>query len=139
MAVAAAGAVAVAVALGVAVRPASSRRPPSPGSTLVATLRDQDGDGVLEPGPGEPLVDRTDLAPSAPVRRVLLTFAQLADIHVTDEESPLRAEVVDRVDRRVGSAFRMQESLSVQVLAAAELSVAALRPAFVLLSGDLID
>jgi hypothetical protein len=128
-----------AVAFGVAVRPAASLRPSSPGSTLVATLRDRDGDGVLAPGPGEPLVDRNDLAPSSPVRRVLLTFAQLSDIHVTDEESPLRAEVVDRLDQRVGSAFRMQESLSLQILAAAELAVAPLHPAFVLLSGDLID
>jgi hypothetical protein len=110
-----------------------------PGSTLLHAFADRDGDGVLTLGRGEPLVDRTDLAASSPVKRVLVTFAQISDIHVTDEESPLRIEPVDRFGGSLSSAFRPQESLTTQVLAATELSVNALRPSFVFVTGDLTD
>ncbi len=117
----------------------ADRADPPPGSTLERTLRDTDGDGVLESAPGEPLLERTDLAPRGDVRRTLLTLVQLSDAHVTDEESPLRVEALDRLGDPVSSAFRPHEALTVQVLAAMETTVNALAPQAVLVSGDIVD
>lgn len=110
-----------------------------PGSTLEHTIVDADGDGVLEPGPGAPLLPRTELAPAAPVKRTLLTLAQLTDLHVLDEESPLRVEVIDRTGGAVTSAFRPQETLTTQVADAAVQSVNQLAPDAVLVTGDIAD
>ena len=118
----------------------SSAGPPrAAGSTTVRTLVDRNGDGVLEAGPGEPLAPRTELAPAAAVRRTLTTFAQISDLHVVDEESPLRVEPLDRLGGSVRSAFRPQESLSTQVLAATLQSIDALHPSLLLATGDLVD
>ena len=51
--------------------------PPHLDSTLKRTYIDPHANGLLEPGPGEPPVDRTDLSPRAAATRTLATFAQL--------------------------------------------------------------
>ncbi len=114
-------------------------RSPSGGSTVDATIVDGDRNGSLEPGPGEALSNRTDLAPARRSVRVLATFAQLTDVHVSDEESPARAPFLDRFGAPVSSSFRPQEALQPQVLASAVATLNRLHPDAVIESGDLID
>ncbi len=113
-----------------------SQRAPATGSTLRATLVDRDGDGFLERGAGEPLVDRGD---AAKVGTPLATFAQLTDTHVRDEESPARVPFLDRVPGPFTSTFRPQEAFSTQVLDASIRAVNRERPQAVFLTGDLTD
>lgn len=114
-------------------------RRPSSGSTLVATWRDRGGSGTLVPGRGEPMVRRVALAPRARPVRTLATFVQVTDAHVTDEESPARVEMLDRFGAPFSSAFRPQEALTTQVLAAMVASINAVHPRAVFETGDLID
>jgi hypothetical protein len=117
-----------------------SRSPaPSDGSTIAGTWTDPDGNGILGRGPGEPLANRTELAPAAPVDETLATLVQITDSHVRDEESPARASLLDRVDPDLNSAFRPQEALSPQVLDAIVRTTDEVDPDAVLLTGDLID
>jgi calcineurin-like phosphoesterase family protein len=114
----------------------STASAPAPASTLEATLVDRDGDGFLEPGPGEPLRDRG--ARSRP-GRTLATFGQLTDTHVRDEESPARVPFLDRLGRPLDSTFRPQEALSPQVLDAAVRALDRERPQAVVVTGDIVD
>ncbi len=108
-------------------------------STLHSTWIDPHHSGQLERGPGEPFVERTELARrSRPVRQLAL-FAQFTDAHVRDEESPARVPFLDRYGGAFSSTFRPQEALSPQVLTATVRAIDALRPQAVVETGDLID
>jgi 3',5'-cyclic AMP phosphodiesterase CpdA len=117
----------------------STPRPPASSSTVESSWRDPDGDGFLQRGPGEPLRNRTDLAPAARAGRTLATLAVLTDVHVRDEESPARVPFLDRLGGAFSSTFRPQDALSSQVLDAAVRAIDAQRPDAVLVTGDLID
>jgi 3',5'-cyclic AMP phosphodiesterase CpdA len=122
--------------------PACGGDAPAPrpaGSTLDATLIDADGDGALAAGPGEPLIERTEVAAARRPGAALATLAQISDAHVRDEESPARVPFLDRRGGVFSSTFRPQEALSTQVLAAAVGSVDALAPDAVVVSGDIVD
>src|SRR5688572_10171688 len=84
-----------------------------PASTTVQTIVDKDGDGRLEPGPGENHVPRSDLGVKTPLAkpRNLAFFAQLTDTHVVDEESPLRVEFTDKLGLVFTSAYRPHEGI----------------------------
>jgi 3',5'-cyclic AMP phosphodiesterase CpdA len=112
--------------------------PAMPGSTLGSTFVDRNGDGFLEPGPGEPLATRAELPAGRP-GRVLATFGQLTDTHVRDEESPGRAPFLDRLGAPFNSTFRPQEAESTQVLDAAVRALDRQRPEAVFVTGDIID
>jgi hypothetical protein len=111
----------------------------SGGSTLASTWVDPAGVGVLRPGPGEPLIARTDLGPARRAERVLSTLAHVTDAHVLDASSPARVTFLDRLGPPFQSTFRPHETLTAQVLAGAIASVRALRPDAAIQGGDLID
>jgi hypothetical protein len=66
------------------------------GSTLRSTWVDPDRSGVVRVGPGEPLLERTELAPVSRYRRVLATLAHVTDAHVLDARSPARVSLMSR-------------------------------------------
>ncbi len=109
---------------------------PTPGSTLEATLVDEDGDGFLEAGPGESLLNRGGKAEPG---RTLATFGQLTDTHVRDEESPARVPFLDRTGAPFTSTFRPQEAFSTQTLDAAIRALNSQRPQAVFVTGDITD
>ncbi|MDP8967276.1 MAG: metallophosphoesterase, partial [Actinomycetota bacterium] len=116
-----------------------SERAPLPGSTLRATLVDSDGDGRLQPGPPEPLLDRRELGAPPRAERTLATLGVISDAHVRDEESPARVPFLDRLGPPLDSTFRPHEALSAHVLDAAARALRSQHPDAVLITGDLID
>ena len=132
---------AAAVASGVALAGCGSARPDLTldGSTLRSTWVDPRGDGQLQVGPGEPLLDRVELGPRQPVVRELATLAHITDAHVMDASSPARVPFLARLGPPVQSTFRPQEALTAQVLHGAINAVRALAPDLVVQGGDLID
>ncbi len=116
-----------------------SAEPSASGSTLETTWIDPDGNGRLQVGPGEGMVERTDLAPASPGVEDVGSLVQISDAHVRDEESPARAVLLDRLSPQLSEAFRPQEALSAQVLDAALRSASAAGPDAVLQTGDLVD
>ena len=79
-------------------------------------------DGALRLGPGEAHEVRTELADAASgredTRRSFAVFHHFSDLHITDEESPLRGEWQDSCPAPLStSAFRPQETLTMQAAA----------------------
>lgn len=91
-----------------------------PQTTAPQTILDRDGDNRLEPAPGEEYVVRDDLGQALPgreeERQEISFFGQMTDLHIVDEESPLRVEYLDRLGDPFTSAYRPQEGLSPHVL-----------------------
>ena len=109
------------------------------GSTLQGTWIDRSGTGILERGPGEPLIARTELGPQRAATGVLATLAHVTDAHVLDASSPARVPFLARVGAPFQSTFRPQETLTMHVLDGAARAVGAFRPDAVIQGGDLID
>ncbi len=114
-------------------------RPAASGSTLQSTWADPRGTGELHPAGGAGLIERTDLAPRAPIASVLATLAHLTDAHVLDAQSPARVTFLDRLGPPFTSTFRPHETLTAQVLDGAVRAIDALAPDAVIQGGDLID
>jgi 3',5'-cyclic AMP phosphodiesterase CpdA len=135
-----AGATGVALAVcGSARGSARGSSTPTNGSTLHSTWLDPTGDGQLQVGPGEPLIDRVALGDPRPIRGELALFAHLTDAHVLDASSPARVPFLARLGPPVQSTFRPHEALTAQVLHGAVNAVRALQPQVVIQGGDLID
>ena len=93
----------------------------------------------MEPGPGAPLIARTELAPAAPLGKRLATLGHLTDAHVMDAESPARVPFLSQLGQPFNSTFRPQEALTAQVMDGAVRAIDALHPDAVIQGGDLID
>ncbi len=79
-------------------------------------VADPDKPGMLKCGPGQPIVVREELAKGkdgrAARRDALTSFVAMTDFQLADEESPLRAEFLDKCsDNPAKAAFRWQETL----------------------------
>jgi metallophosphoesterase (TIGR03767 family) len=111
---------------------------------------------VIE-GPGEPHLLRTELTSTLPsFRRPLIAFAQMTDLHVVDDQSPLRVEFLDRYALKVApyngsyptaGAYRPQEMFSTHLVDAMCRAISSvhegpatgLRPSFTIVTGDVVD
>lgn len=130
---------AVAAGLALGASGGGADEPPASASTLRGTWTDPDGDGTLERGPGEPLRDRTDLAPAGRPGRVLARIGQITDTHVRDEESPARVSFLDRLGGPFTPTFRPQETLTTQAFASGIRALDAEDPDLLLVTGDITD
>jgi metallophosphoesterase (TIGR03767 family) len=131
-------------------------------STTISTTLVPDGEAArgyrrLVAGPGEPHLVRRDLGGANPQRlRPLVCFLQLSDLHVTDAQSPVRAEFLDRLgdlDSHCAAAvgrvglYRPQQALTAQVVEAMTRAIARVErgpltgaaPDFAVSTGDATD
>ena len=129
------------------------------GHTVVIGAADPGNGGycMLEWGDGEPHVLRTDLTSTvSPVTFALASFAQMTDLHVVDDQSTLRVELLDRyanpgppheASYPTSAAYRAHESLSAQVVDAMCRALSSIRLgprtgmplAFTIVTGDAVD
>ena len=127
------------------------------GGTVVTGPAGDGGYRRLAAGPGEPHLIRTDL--TLAFRRptfAVTSFAQMTDLHITDDQSPLRVEFMDRYANPgpphegsypTAAAYRAHECLSTQVVDAMCRSIARIGRgvrtgtplAFTIVTGDGID
>jgi metallophosphoesterase (TIGR03767 family) len=123
---------------------------PPPATTLGGTIVDLNRDGRLDSAAGEQRLVRTELgtaqAGRESRRRLLLSFVQLSDLQLVDEESPARVELVDRYGGSLDPAYRPQEGLlpfvieeSVQQVRRLRSPVDSSRPALAIATGDSVD
>ena len=140
--------IAACVAAGLAALAAGAAPPPA--TTLGGTIVDRNRDGRLDPGPAEQRLVRTELGtPQAgrqSRRRLLLSFVQLTDFQLVDEESPARVELVDRYGGSLDAGYRPQEGLVPFVMEETVQQVRRLRspidgsaPALAIATGDNVD
>lgn len=107
---------AAALLVGVAVPAAAAPR-----DTTILTIRDLDGDNLLEYAPGEDYIVLNGPEGFRPPRRgSIVNFLQMSDFQMIDEESPARVEFLDTTQQAPGfrpfsSAYRPQEALTTQI------------------------
>ncbi|HET7482609.1 MAG TPA: hypothetical protein VFK89_07100 [Actinomycetota bacterium] len=94
-----------------------------PRDTTIRTIRDTNGDNMLEYAPGEDYtVVNGDPGFRPPRDGSILNFLQMSDFQILDEESPGRVEFLDTTQqqgpRPLGAAYRPQEALSTQLVEA---------------------
>jgi metallophosphoesterase (TIGR03767 family) len=109
---------AVAIAVVLALAAAGVAFAAGASSTADQTIADRDGDNRLEPAPGDEYMRRDDLGTRAGTRAglPLLTFGQLTDFQLVDEESPARVEFTDKLGPPFTAAYRPQEGTGPQVV-----------------------
>ena len=139
--------IAVGLAAGLAAVAAGAAPPPA--TTLSGTIVDRNNDGRLDPGPAEQRLVRETAAPQAgrqSRRRLLLSFVQLTDFQIVDEESPARVELVDRYGGSLDAGYRPQEGLVPFVMEETVQHVRRLRspidgsvPVLAIATGDNVD
>ena len=123
---------------------------PPPATTLGGTIVDLNRDGRLDPAAGEQRLVRTQLgaaqAGRESRRRLLLSFVQLTDFQLVDEESPARVELVDRYGGSLDAGYRPQEGLLPFVVEESAQQVRRLRspidgsaPTLAIATGDNVD
>jgi metallophosphoesterase (TIGR03767 family) len=123
---------------------------PPPATTLGGTIADRNRDGRLDAAAGERRIVRTELGtPQAgreSRRRLLISFVQLTDFQLVDEESPARVELVDRYGGSLDAGYRPQEGLLPFVVEESVQQVRRLRspidgsaPVLAIATGDNVD
>jgi 3',5'-cyclic AMP phosphodiesterase CpdA len=112
-------------------------------TTVDRTIAVQAG-GTLGYAPGEAYLGGAGYSTKG--LHSLVSFVQITDLHVTDEESPGRLEFLDPVNPPFGGAYRPNEMLSTQSLAAMVESIRNLhspfthqKPDFTVVTGDAAD
>ena len=123
---------------------------PPPATTLGGTIVDRNRDGRLDAAAGERRLLRVELGAAQTGResrrRLLLSFVQLTDFQLVDEESPARVELVDRYGGSLEAGYRPQEGLIPFVVEESVQQVRRLRspidgsaPTLAIATGDNVD